>query len=183
MRSYFAQLCKNKSRGLFFPTLADKVKYHREESAKNIALQQQTMQLQQAQREQQQLQQQTHDVIQEYADYIEKMVYETKDANELRQKLTDEYNTQAKVIEKQLNTNVLIPFIRICVKKIATILIAYAYNFNDTISNAVELRQKIINQIGEKRLQEYEDLWNTLNIPEMQGKLSEEWNQHLLKKG
>ena len=183
MRSYFAQLCKNKSRGLFFPTLADKVKYHREESAKNIALQQQTMQLQQTQREQQQLQQQTHDVIQEYADYIEKMVCETKDANELRQKLTDEYNTQAKVIEKQLNTNVLIPVIRICVEKIATILIAYAYNFNDTISNAVELRQKIINQIGEKRLQEYEDLWNTLNIPEMQGKLSEEWNQHLLKKG
>ena len=183
MRNYFGKLCKDKARGLFFPTLADKVKYHREESAKNIALQQQTMQLQQAQREQQQLQQQTHDVIQEYADYIEKMVCETKDANELRQKLTDEYNTQAKVIEKQLNTNVLIPVIRICVEKIATILIAYAYNFNDTISNAVELRQKIINQIGEKRLQEYEDLWNTLNIPEMQGKLSEEWNQHLLKKG
>ena len=173
MRNYFAKLCREKAQGLFFPTLAEKVKYHREECAKNIAQQQQTTQQQQAHRERQELQQQAHDVMQAYSDYIKTMVFATQDKNELRQKLTDEYDEQAKIVETQLNMNIVIPVIRICVEKIATILIAYTYQFNETISDACQLRQKIINKIGEKKLQESDNeiLWNTLNIPEMQVKV------------
>lgn len=173
VRNYFARLCREKAQGLFFPRVAEKVKYHREECAKNIAQQQQTVQQQQANRVRQELQQQAHGVMQEYSDYIETMVFATKNKNELRQKLTDEYYEQAKIIENQLISAAAIPVIRIYVEKIATILIAYAYQFHETILDACQLRQKIVHKIGEKELQQSDNeiLWNTLNIPEMQGNI------------
>ena len=186
MRNYFARLCREKAQGLFFPRVAEKVKYHREEYAKEVAERQQQQQLKQVQTEEQQLKQQANNIVQEYSDYIEQMVLNTQDKNQLHQKLTDEYQKYASIIENQLNAKIFIsPIVQINVEKIATILITYAYHFNNTISNACELRQKIINRIGEKKLQQPENqiLWETLNIPEMQGRLSDEWNQSLLKKG
>ncbi|MBR6877016.1 MAG: hypothetical protein IKN18_02880, partial [Neisseriaceae bacterium] len=186
MRNYFARLCREKAQGLFFPRVAEKVKYRREEYAKEVAERQQQQQLKQVQTEEQQLKQQAINVIQDYSDYIEQMVLNTQDKNQLHQKLTDEYQKYASIIENQLNAKIFIsPIVQINIEKIATILIAYAYHFNNTMSNTCELRQKIINRIGEKELQQPENqiLWETLNIPEMQGSLSDELKQSLLKKG
>lgn len=72
--------------------------------------------------------------------------------------------------------------IRIKLEKIAAVLIAYAYQFKTLITQVTDLRKKIIQKIGEEKLQQdsnYQQLWEILNMPEMQGKLSEDLQQTL----
>ena len=190
MRNYFARLCKEKAQGLFFPRLAEKVKYRREECAKNIAQQQQTVQQQQANRVRQEQQCQQEEQVQQesqnYSDQIEQLVFRTAEKTVLRQKLKDEYKKYAAEIETQLNANFFsyanVHNIRIRLEKIAVVLIAYAYQFKTLITQVTDLRKKIIQRIGEEKLQQdsnYQQLWEILNMPEMQGKLSEDLQQTL----
>ena len=186
VRNYFAKLCQNKARGLFFPTLASIIKQHRNDLAKSAHLQQQVAEQTAANEQQRQQEQQIQQESQNYSDHIEQLVFRTAEKTILRQKLKDEYKKYAAEIETQLNANFFsyanVHNIRIRLEKIAAVLIAYAYQFKTVITQVTDLRKKIIQKIGEEKLQQdsnYQQLWEILNMPEMQGKLSEDLQQTL----
>ena len=186
VRNYFAKLCQNKARGLFFPTLASIIKQHRNELAKSAHLQQQVAEQTAANEQQRQQEQQIQQESQNYSDHIEQLVFRTAEKTVLRQKLKEEYHKYAAEIEMQLNAKLFsfanVISIRIKLEKIATVLIAYAYQFKTLITQVTDLRKKIIQKIGEEKLQQdsnYQQLWEILNMPEMQGKLSEDLQQTL----
>ena len=186
VRNYFAKLCQNKARGLFFPTLASIIKQHRNELAKSAHLQQQVAEQTAANEQQRQQEQQIQQESQNYSDHIEQLVFRTAEKTVLRQKLKEEYHKYAAEIEMQLNAKLFsfanVISIRIKLEKIAAVLIAYAYQFKTLITQVTDLRKKIIQKIGEEKLQQdsnYQQLWEILNMPEMQGKLSEDLQQTL----
>ena len=186
VRNYFAKLCQNKARGLFFPTLASIIKQHRNDLAKSAHLQQQVAEQTAANEQQRQQEQQIQQESQNYSDHIEQLVFRTAEKTVLRQKLKEEYQKYAAEIEMQLNAKLFsfanVISIRIKLEKIAAVLIAYAYQFKTLITQVTDLRKKIIQKIGEEKLQQdsnYQQLWEILNMPEMQGKLSEDLQQTL----
>lgn len=186
VRNYFAKLCQNKARGLFFPTPASIIKQHRNDLAKSAHLQQQVAEQTAANEQQRQQEQQIQQESQNYSDHIEQLVFRTAEKTVLRQKLKEEYQKYAAEIEMQLNAKLFsfanVISIRIKLEKIAAVLIAYAYQFKTLITQVTDLRKKIIQKIGEEKLQQdsnYQQLWEILNMPEMQGKLSEDLQQTL----